>query len=137
MSNLPKPPEPHIGSIDGRRYMVKYDYLANFADWMAPLQFLIPAGTITDIASVPWWLRWACDRAGLGITAPLLHDLLCALQGSYVNVYGQKVQLSWFDAHLFFLVAMRLDGIPAWKALLAFLVVLIGNRPIWKTDGSN
>lgn len=129
-----KPPEPHIGSIDGDRYVGKSNYLVNFADWLTPWQFEIYEGTITDIATVPRCLRWMYDRASLGILAPYIHDFLCACRGRFINTFGDEVQISWFDAQLFFLVAMRLDGIPARRSLLAFLAVLIGNRPIWSTN---
>lgn len=128
---LNKPPQPHIGSIDGDRYVSLSPYMVNFADWMSGVQFEIPVGTETDIASIPRTLRWMYDRASLGITAPILHDFLMMRKGRYINVMGQEVQLSWFDCHVFFLVAMRLDGIPPIRALLAFLAVTVGNRPIF------
>lgn len=126
-----KPPEPHIGSIDGDRYIGKSNYLVNFTDWLKSWQFEIHEGTITDIASVPWYLRWLYDRASFGIVAPYVHDFLCTYRGKFTNSFGDEVQISWFDAQLFFLVAMRLDGIPPRRALFAFLAVLIGNRPRW------
>jgi Protein of unknown function (DUF1353) len=128
---LPKPPEPHIGSIDGDRYISLSPYMVNFADWMSGIQFEIYQGTVTDIASIPRPLRWMYDRASLGITAPFLHDFLCTSRGKYTNTMGQEMQLSWFDVHLFFLVAMRLDGIAKRRAFLAFLAVVLCNRPIW------
>lgn len=126
-----KPPEPHLGSIDGDRYQSLSPYMVNFADWMAPLQFEIYQGTQTDIASVPWYLRWLYDRASLGLTAPFFHDFLCTTKGKFINTQGTEVQISWFDAQMFFLNAMRLDGIPPRRAFLAFLAVIIGNRPRW------
>jgi Protein of unknown function (DUF1353) len=128
---LPKPPEPHLSSIDGDTYRSLEPYLVNFADWLTPLQFEIYQGTCTDIASVPWYLRWLYDRASMGFTAPFIHDFLCTTQGKFTNMQGQEIQLSWFEAQLFFLVAMRLDGIPPRRAFLAFLAVVFGNRPVW------
>lgn len=126
-----KPPEPHIGSIDGDRYISLAPYMVDFTQWMAGLQFEIYQGTVTDIASIPHALRWMYDRASLGISAPFLHDFLCTSRGRFTNTFGEDAQISWFDTHLFFLVAMRLDGIPPRRALLAFLAVLLANRPIW------
>lgn len=128
---LPKPPQPYLGSIDGDTYQSLARYQVNFSAWLKPLEFIIEAGTDTDIASIPWWLRSIHDRASLGLTAPFLHDWLCTHQGKYISSSGEEIQLSWFDVHLFFLVAMRLDGISATRSLLAFLAVLIGNRPRW------
>lgn len=131
---LPKPPEPILGSIDGNIYRSLSDYRVNFSDWLSPLEFTIAAGTITDIASIPWYLRWIYDRASLGLTAPFLHDFLCNQQGKCTSIDGEEVQLYWFDVHLFFLVAMRLDGISPFKSFTAFLIVLICNRPIWTAN---
>jgi hypothetical protein len=128
---MQKPPEPHIGSIDGDRYVGLKDYPVNFASILAELQFTIHKGTITDIATVPRWLRWMYDRASLGLTAPYIHDFFCTCRGRFIGRLGSEIQLSWFDAQVFFLIAMRLDGIPPRRALLAFLAVLIGNRPRW------
>lgn len=126
-----KPPQPYIGSLDGDRYISLADYTVDFSDWFDGMQFTIPAGEITDIASVPWWLRWLYDRASLGHAAPFLHDYLCEFRGKYINKKGEEIQLSWFDTHLMFLVTMRLDGVPKSRAFLAFVAVLICNRPIW------
>ncbi len=106
--------------------------MVDFTHWMAGMQFEIREGTVTDIASVPRYLRWAYDRASLGITSPFFHDFLMSCQGKYVNTMGEDVQLSWFSCHVFFLVAMLLDGISPRRAFLAFVAVLLGNRPIWK-----
>jgi hypothetical protein len=130
-SVLPKPPEPILGSIDGDSYRSLAEYKVNFSDWLSPLEFTIASGTKTDIASIPWYLRWIHDRASLGLAAPFLHDWMLDRQGKYTNTNGEDIHLSWFDVHLFFLVAMRLDGIPPFKSLIAFLIVLICNRPIW------
>lgn len=128
---IEKPPQPHIGSIPVDQFVGLSPYMANFGYWVSPIQFEIYEGTITDIASVPWYLRWLYDRASFGIVAPYIHDFLCTAKGQFTNTFGEEVKISWFDVHLFFLVAMRLDGIPPRRALLAFLAVLIGNRPKW------
>lgn len=128
---MKKPPEPIIGSIDGDQYVSLAPYMVDFTAWMAELQFEIHKGTITDIASIPRPLRWMYDRASLGFTAPYIHDFLCTCRGKFTNTFDKEVHVSWFDTHLFFLVAMRLDGIPPLRAFLAFLAVLIANRPIW------
>lgn len=129
---LSKPSKTPIAPVEGEMYMFLEDYQVDFAKMLAPLQFVITKGTITDLASVPWYFRWLIDRYDLGDVAPPIHDVLCESQGKFVTEDGTVIQLSWFDVHLFFLVAMRLDGISPTKALLAFLAVLLRNRPIWK-----
>jgi Protein of unknown function (DUF1353) len=73
---LPNPPDPKLESIDGDTYTLAESYPVEFGYWLSDLQFEIPAGTITDLASIPWYLRWINDRASLGILAPLVHDFL-------------------------------------------------------------
>lgn len=126
-----KPLQPYLGSIDGDRYISLADYTVDFSDWFDGMQFTIPAGEITDIASIPWWLRWLYDRASLGTFATFLHDRFCLTQGKFTNLDGVVVQISWEDVQLMFFVAMRLDGIPPRRAFLAYLAVLFCNRPKW------
>jgi hypothetical protein len=128
---LRKQPQPYLGSLDGDRYISLADYTVDFSDWFDGMQFTIAAGEVTDIASVPWWLRWMYDRASLGVFAPFLHDRFCLTQGKFTNVDGVEIQLSWEDVQLMFFVAMRLDSIPPRRAFLAYLAVLIFNRPKW------
>jgi hypothetical protein len=128
---LKKPPEPILGSIDGDRYHSLADYRVNFSKWVDGVEFDIYASTVTDIASVPWFMRWLYDRASLGFTACFVHDFLMAVRGKFTDIHGEEIQLSWWDCHLIFLVAMRLDGIPPVRAHLAYLAVLLGNRPIF------
>lgn len=125
------PPDPRLESIDGDTYQLPNQYQARFSDWLQDLQFEIPAGTITDLASIPWFVRWINDRASLGILAPVIHDYLTSNQGQVINLKGELIKLSWFDTHLYFLVAMRIDGVHPARAFIAFIGVLIGNRPKW------
>lgn len=126
-----KPIQPHLGSIDGNNYQSLSTYRVDFSKWFDGLEFDIDAGTITDIASVPWYLRWMYDRASLGTFAPFLHDVLCEKKGKIVNTKGEEISLSWEDVQLAFFVAMRLDNIHPRRALLAYIAVLFGNRPKW------
>jgi len=129
-----KPPEPRLSSIDGDRFVSLDNYMCNFADWLAPYQFEIRAGTITDIASRPWYLRCFYDRSSLGWIAPFVHDFLCTAKGKYINTFGNEIQISWLGAHVLFLGLMLIDGIPPRRAFLAFVAVLIRNRPIWDAN---
>jgi Protein of unknown function (DUF1353) len=124
------PPDPQLESIDGDTYQISAAFQAKFSYWLRDLQFEIPAGTITDLASIPWFIRWINDRASLGILAPVIHDYLCDRRGKVINLNGDAIQLTWFDVHLYFLVAMRIDGISWHRSLLAFIGVVVGG-PRW------
>lgn len=128
---LPNPPDPILESIDGNTYVVTQDYPVKFGYWLRSLQFAIPAGTTTDLASIPWWLRSIRDRASLGILAPVVHDYLCDVKGKIITLQGESIQLSRFDAHLLFLILLRLDGISWRRSLVAFVAVAVANRGKW------
>jgi len=123
---LKNPTDPRIESIDGTRYKITESYPVDFALWLYDLQFTIPKGFETDIASVPRLLRWLYDRADMGLVAPVVHDYLCELNGSVLCRKGVVVNINWFDAALLFLVIMRIDGIRWPKALAAFAAVVLG-----------
>ncbi len=39
--------------------------------------FVVPAGFVTDFASVPWWSQWLTPRLGRWTLSAVLHDWLC------------------------------------------------------------
>jgi hypothetical protein len=124
------PPDPKLESIDGDTYQLAEAYPVEFGLWLCDLEFSIPAGTITDLASIPWYLRWIIDRASLGILPALVHDFLCDRRGKVQTLYGETIQVSWFDANVLFLILMRIDGVNHWRAFWAFVGVTIGS-PRW------
>lgn len=126
------PPDPILESIDGDRYRVAESFAVKYNYWFRELQFEVPVDYVTDLASIPWLVRWVADRASLGLLAPLVHDYLCDCRGRFVNIQGEVVQLTHQQVHLYFLVAMQLDGISWRRSLVAFLGVLIGG-PRWPT----
>jgi hypothetical protein len=129
-AGIEKPPAPVLLSIDGSTYQVAEDFKVKFGYWLRQLQFAIPAGYRTDIASIPWWFRSIMDRASLGLLAPVVHDYLCDSRGRITTLEGEELQIGWFEVNLLFFLLMRLDGVPWQKALWAFLGVTIG-CPKW------
>lgn len=136
------PKDPQLESINGDTYQLSQEFPAWLGlwigDWIAEVDFIIPAGEVTDIASVPWWFRWAYDRASLGVLAPVVHDRLCVLEGRITNARGQKMQLSWLKVHTCFLLLMWMDGVNEKRAFLAFAAVVLRavvlKTPRWKLD---
>jgi hypothetical protein len=127
---LSKPPSPRLTSIDGNVYEVSETFIVKFGYWLKQLQFAIPEGYKTDIASIPWWFRSIMDRASLGTLAPIVHDYLCDNHGKITTLEGEELQIGWFEVNLLFFLLMRLDGVPWKRALWAFLGVTIGS-PKW------
>jgi hypothetical protein len=136
------PKDPQLENINGDAYVLQQDFPAWIGlwvgDWIADVDFAIPAGEPTDIASVPRLMRWAYDRASLGILAPVCHDYLCRVEGKFTTALGQRKQLSWAKTHVVFLMLMLMDGISERRAFLAFAAVMaraiIFRTPRWELD---
>ena len=124
-NKLVNPPDPFITSINGDTYIVATDFHVEFGIWLEELQFVIPAGTETDIASIPRLFRWINDRASLGILAPVVHDVICAQNGIIQTLDGRTIKITYFDAAILMLILLRLDGISIRRSLIAFLGVVI------------
>ncbi len=75
---------------------------------------VVPPGTETDLASVPWCLRWLCPRLGLWDIPAAIHDFLC-----------QKTDCPRFMADAMFRVAMADYGVPLWRRVSMYYAVRI------------
>lgn len=89
----------------------------------------VPAGTTTDLASVPriplaYWLTGGAAEA-----SAVVHDYLCETQ-----VYTR--QLSWSKAAKVFLEAMKVEHVPAWRRYAMYIAVLLAG-PIMSPAGQN
>jgi len=81
---------------------------------------IVPIGTVTDGASVPWMLRWLFPQQGRYTRASLAHDYL------YDNDIGSRQVADWD-----FYYWMLNDNVPRWKAQLFFFAVRIGGKRWW------
>ena len=43
------------------------------------VEIAVPAGFVSDFASVPWWARWLLPADGPWTPAAVVHDYLCVL----------------------------------------------------------
>lgn len=120
-----KPPTPWVTSVDGDNYEMTVDYHVNLSKWVAEYNFIVPAGMPTDLASIPWYLRWANDRASLGILAPIVHDYLNQVKGKIETKDGVNLEFTWYETQVIFLILMLVDNIQPWRAILAFTAVLL------------
>lgn len=73
--------------------------------------FIVPAGFVTDFASVPrmpfaFWLTGDTAHA-----AATLHDYL-------VRMYYPQCKLSWAQCADIFAEAMKDEGVPAWRRII-------------------
>lgn len=81
----------------------------------------IGRGFTTDFASIPRPFRWAFTGHGREREPAILHDFL------YRNGLGTRK-----GADLLFKVAMRHNGVPAWKRKLMYWAVRVGGMGSWQ-----
>lgn len=81
----------------------------------------IPAGFLTDLASIPRGFRWLITGHDGTRKPAVVHDWL------YRNTIGTRK-----GADLIFRAGMRETGVPAWKRELAYRAVRLGGWATWK-----
>lgn len=123
-----KPPQPKVQPpvFDPPRMRLEFDPQGDAKrPWVTacvhtfrsgPIEFQVPAGFRTDLASVPRCLLWLHDPLGLHQRAALFHD------GAY-----ELQPCSRLEADLIFAAALEVDQVPAWRrASLFWAVRLLG-----------
>ncbi len=101
-----KTPDPplleYLGTVNGvQRFRTTRDIEA--------FGFLVPAGYPTDLASIPWCLRWLCPKFGPWDWATILHDCLCEYK-----------LCSRFMADAIFREDMAKYGVPRWRRIMMY-----------------
>jgi hypothetical protein len=81
---------------------------------------IIPAGFLTDLASIPWWLRWLFSVNGKHRSAAILHDYLFTVQ-----IYDRE------QTDALFMKAMEWSGVRATQRFALHAGVRIGGWPRW------
>lgn len=81
----------------------------------------VPVGYRTDLASVPWWIRWLLPPNGKYGKAAVIHDYICSYRT--VNVNGINVYVTRKQGDLIFLEAMGVLKVPAWQKWTIFCAV--------------
>lgn len=81
----------------------------------------VPVGYRTDLASVPWWIRWLLPPNGKYGKAAVIHDYICSYRT--VNVNGINVYVTRKQGDLIFLEAMGVLNVPAWQKWSMFCAV--------------
>lgn len=92
---------PVLGKVDGLnwRLLQPLTYRAN------EQTFTVPAGTLTDLASVPRPVAWLVPRSGASVPAAVLHDHLW-------RVEAPAGAIAWRDADGILRQALRRAGVP-------------------------
>lgn len=112
-------PAPGIG-----KYCVVRDVDYHVGYLGSGLVVRIPDGFLTDLASVPRWAWWFFPPHDPDYcAAAVLHDFLYELHG---GLFTRPV------ADGIFYEAMRVRGVPKWRAVVMFLAVRFANN--WHVD---
>lgn len=80
-----------------------------------PVYVKVPAGFITDLASIPRIARFLFVKNGRHRAAAIVHDYLCRLKLGFSRVTADKI----------FLEAMKLCGVPWLRRKLMYSAVRI------------
>lgn len=99
-------------------------------DWQ---QITVPAGFITDLTSVPWFLRWIAGRVGPWLEAAIVHDYLYVAWQDVPDKSPTREDRRFADDIM--LAAMKEADVRSWMAWgIHKAVSLFGGRTF---DGRN
>jgi hypothetical protein len=87
----------------------------------------VPMGLITDLASVPRFIRPLIDRVGPHLEASIVHDYLYVAWQDLPHGMARPQDRTFADA--LFLAGMKAARVPAWKRWTIYMAVhLFGGR---------
>lgn len=130
--------QPDLRPINRRQYVTAGNFRVGFETSGGFCTMRVPAGTITDVASIPrlLWGLLGLRPDGLHRAAALVHDQLCAREGQAAPITASSAEpVIWFpklnsdETHALFRVMLEASGVPEWRAkLLWWAVRLFGPR---------
>ncbi len=112
--------QPHLIPIDARNYELAHDYKIDGK--------VIKAGTVSDLASIPFWLwgLFGLRPDGLYRRASFGHDIrIRKLKKLYAGKIPKKLKK---PIDKIFLKEMLEDGVKPWKAKLMYRSVRLFGR---------
>ena len=102
-----------LGMIRGRQHFETLAMVV-FTDLSDDIYIRVAKGTITDLATVPWCLRWLVPQMGRYNPATVLHDHLC-----------RRKDCRRFLADAIFREAMAVLKVPLWRRVMMYYGVRI------------
>lgn len=152
------------GGVDGRplvRLTRPVDYRARIWPGEGESVILVPAGFVTDFASIPWGVRNLFPPNGPWARPAIIHDLLYRIEGDlpnllerlqtpgkgqpmlspeHITAYLNETQARpWInvrrytraEADAVFREAMDVVGVPAWRRSIMYRAVRLGGGGGW------
>lgn len=117
------PDRPELRNLIGGTWELCHDY--GVPCYGATL--VVPAGFLTDLASVPKPFRGIIDKTSLGGASVIAHDFLYQHGGR-----TDGVDLTRRQVDALFDTLMHLERIPAWRRTVAWLAVRVAGWAVWK-----
>lgn len=116
---------------DGRRWKLFHPFTYKLNSAFGKIDVTVPAGFVTDFASIPWvFWSWLPSWGKYG-KAAVVHDYLYQKHGvgaskSIILIFNRK------QVDGVFLAAMLESGTKPWKARMMFVAVRLFGRRSWK-----
>lgn len=102
-------------SGDGRLFMLSHEYRVSFRLDGIEAVYTVPAGTKTDLASIPRFVpRAIAEKVDKHIESAVVHDRQCQDLGPWDSVTAAKI----------FNEGMRAARVPAWRRNVMYRAVL-------------
>ena len=122
-------PHAKVARAERDQWVLEEDfvYVDSFGkEWVAP------AGTITDGASIPQaFLSATGDRLdGDYLDAAVIHDAYCQTDNAFLDIYRTE---TWQYVHYMFYEALLTSGVPEQQAKIMYTAVYLGG-PRWGED---
>jgi hypothetical protein len=119
MSSFTSPADLRL--LDSYRWMLLTDFVYHVGDYPSEQIILVPAGTVTDLASVPRILWAVFPPHGKYAKAAIVHDYL------YEKGIGTKA-----EADRIFLECMGVLSVPKWRKKLMYWAVCLFGKGNYK-----
>lgn len=120
-----------LEQVDGTIWIVASDFI--YFSEMFRGKFIVPKGTETDLASVPWLFRRIMPKSGKYNPAAVLHD--AGYHGKLMTITGLRVNLIKPHCDLLFLEALEVAGVGEKKR--KFMYEMVKNFGKQKVQSSN
>lgn len=109
-----------IEDIDGTNFELIEEFVY-FITWGLPDKVVVPAGFITDFATVPAMFRFLVPATGRHGKACVVHDYLC--RTPIITTDKTTYRISRKEADEIFYEAMKVLNVPAWRRVLMYAFV--------------
>ena len=111
-------------------YIVAEPYRVTFRVDRSPWSLTVPAGLITDLASVPRWARRVVDRVGPHLEAAIVHDWLYIAWQDLSN--GEPLRQDRDFADAVFLAGMKAAKVKKMQQLMIYRTVRAFGWPMYR-----